>query len=52
MEITLADMEPLPLGQTPTVTVDFNESSTTIQSEQSFEEVMSEYCQNMSGVAV
>lgn len=42
------DLEPLPLGQAPAVKVDFNQSSSSMQSEQSFEDVMSEFCQNMS----
>lgn len=43
------DLEPLPLGAS--VKVNFNDSNSTIQSEESFEDVMSEFCQNM-GVAV
>lgn len=46
---TSTDLEPLPLGQS--VKVNFNESSSTVQSDDSFEDVMSEFCQNM-GVAV
>lgn len=44
-----SDLEPLPLGQGPlNFKVDFNESSSSIQSEESFEDVMSEFCHNMS----
>ena len=44
-----SDMEPLPLGES--VKVNLNDSSATIQSEESFEDAMSEFYQNL-GVAV
>jgi len=43
-----ADLEPLPLNLGASVKVDFNESSSTAQTEESFDDVMNDFVQNMS----